>query len=299
MSCLRFALPLVLAIAFVAQSGCVLYFGDDDDDCVSADDGAAPVQQLRNPETGQCETVSPPYDDGDPYHCDPPVAEPAGATGSGPEQGAEETDPALSYLARDWASCYSGCEELAEEACLMTPACRAVYVEGRGQRVYAGCWGTAPSGPIAGGGCAGLDAYACSLHDDCSAVHAAVEACGANGACPNAVGGFLRCEGETAPPKGCYSTAGCPQGQVCNASEVCLPPPGCDPASGGCPDVCYGWCVTPPPPPACEELASETQCVARVDCVPIYKGIDCACTDAGCTCQVYQFERCTTAPASM
>jgi len=33
------------------------------------------------------------------------------------------------------------------------------------------CVGTAPSGPVNGTACAGLDAHECSRHDDCIAVH--------------------------------------------------------------------------------------------------------------------------------
>ena len=37
--------------------------------------------------------------------------------------------------------------------------------------VYEACWPTAPSGPVRGGGCVGLDAQECSRHDDCVAQH--------------------------------------------------------------------------------------------------------------------------------
>ncbi|GEM_PF-2881169 len=66
---------------------------------------------------------------------------------------------------------------------------------------------------------------------------------------------------------GCYSDNDCPEGLRCNASEVCNPPPGCDPLRGMvCPDVCYGQCV-----PANEECFSDKDCpegyfCALMDC---------------------------------
>ncbi|MBX3247215.1 MAG: hypothetical protein KF901_08545 [Myxococcales bacterium] len=43
------------------------------------------------------------------------------------------------------------------------------------------------------------------------------------------------------PRRGCYSDADCGDGARCNAAEVCLAPPGCEPGLP-CPDVCYGTC---------------------------------------------------------
>ncbi|MDP2341097.1 MAG: Dickkopf N-terminal cysteine-rich domain-containing protein [Deltaproteobacteria bacterium] len=46
--------------------------------------------------------------------------------------------------------------------------------------------------------------------------------------------------------QGCFGDDECSNGQVCNAADVCLPPPGCDANSGeACPAVCYGSCVDP------------------------------------------------------
>ncbi|MGB0592120.1 MAG: hypothetical protein ACPGU1_20750 [Myxococcota bacterium] len=42
-------------------------------------------------------------------------------------------------------------------------------------------------------------------------------------------------------PQGCYSDAECPEGSSCNAAELCLSPPGCNPGDI-CPAVCYGYC---------------------------------------------------------
>jgi hypothetical protein len=59
------------------------------------------------------------------------------------------------------------------------------------------------------------------------------------------------------PNNGCYSDDECPAGTQCNAAEVCLPPPGCEPGDI-CDAVCYGECVPAScddaPVPACDML---------------------------------------------
>lgn len=65
--------------------------------------------------------------------------------------------------ALDFASC--GVAPVAESACLELAGHLAVYAGGE----FLACWRTAPSGPVHGGGCAGLDAYQCSRHDNCIA----------------------------------------------------------------------------------------------------------------------------------
>ena len=131
-----------------------------------------PTHELRNPQTGQCE-----------------------AAGSGC------TDCAClasDFRAQnpDWAECHSLCDSLDEVTCKAADACRAIYfdhylsncgADASCGHMYSGCWGTAPSGPITGGGCVGLDAQACSQHDDCSAVY---------NVAPDGSQAFGRCEGE-------------------------------------------------------------------------------------------------------
>jgi len=68
----------------------------------------------------------------------------------------------------DQASCGSSCEALSEADCVVAAGCRAAYIGGNSNR-FLGCWGTAPSDPVRTGACAGLDAQACSRHDNCSA----------------------------------------------------------------------------------------------------------------------------------
>lgn len=68
----------------------------------------------------------------------------------------------------DQASCGGSCEALSEADCVAVAGCRAAYIGGSGNR-FLGCWGTAPSGQVHTGACAGLDAQTCSRHDNCSA----------------------------------------------------------------------------------------------------------------------------------
>ena len=68
-------------------------------------------------------------------------------------------------VALDFADCGSQCPAVGETACLASDGCRAAYRDGQ----FTACWSTAPSGPLHTGLCAGLDAHACSRHDNCTA----------------------------------------------------------------------------------------------------------------------------------
>jgi hypothetical protein len=68
----------------------------------------------------------------------------------------------------------------------------------------------------------------------------------------------------------------------CTPDGVCPPP------------FCYGECVPDTPVDSCESLATESECVARPDCVPVYLGDDCTCYPWGCECAVLTYERCET-----
>jgi hypothetical protein len=107
------------------------------------------------------------------------------------------------------------------------------------------------------------------------------------------------------PPISCTVGATCPAGNDCVAGS-------CQPCVGGvcecqrdddCPanqicDHTAGSCAQPPP--ACTALTTETACVARADCTPIYGGMSCtnsagdACQsgEANCTCATYAFAAC-------
>lgn len=247
----------LLALVSTA-GGCTLYFGGDDGDDIcaygAAEDEALAVESLRNPDTGGCED----WDGG------------GGGGGCGAtDWGAPEPTP-------DWASCWGYCEGLDEGTCLVTSGCRAAYggtaLDGSGGGAdadcapgfcggeeFMGCWGTAPTGPIQGGGCAGLDAYACSLHDDCTA-HYYNEILPDDGIASR----FSYCADE-GWNVGCYSNMDCPVGYECNAAEVCGTPPGCE-SGEACPDVCYGSCQ--PAANGCELVDCAMGSHCEVTCFP-------------------------------
>lgn len=261
----------IFALTTFALGGCDVWWTDDCEPRYYDRTGAAeePAQQIRNPQTGQCESYGP-----DPYYCD------------------EECGPCPDYATGDvqalpsWAVCGGICEGLAESDCLGTVACRAIYVLVDGQTpTYAECWGTDQSGPIQGGECAGLDANTCSMHDDCVAIH--VGTC----ADPGCAGNFSRCAAEpatTGEPGLCYAAVTCDQA-----------PPDCpDNTTPGILDGCYtGYCIPfadCESAPACEEVAAETTCIARADCTPIYEGQNCSCSGGTCTCQSWLYTSCAT-----
>ena len=242
------------ALVSLLSGGCSLYFGgDDDDDCyygAAEGDDALEAAAFRNPNNGYCEDWW-------------------GGGGGGGGCDYYAADEAAPEPQPDWASCYGYCEGLDEATCLVTDGCRGAYNAGGldgdptdadcapgycGGDQFLGCWGTAPSGPIQGGGCAALDAYECSRHDDCSAHYSTIYAEATEQQ-------FTYCSDEPWNV-GCYSDMDCPGGYQCTAEEVCGAPPGCGDGMGGaCPDVCYGSCVP----------ADDT--CALVDCV---EGTHCA-----------------------
>jgi hypothetical protein len=159
---------LVLSLSLV--SGCEWFGGNDP--CViplGADEAAFPAPQVRNPWTGRCEDQNP----GGPGNPCDDQPQPTPLTEGSPGSGAP--DPAW----QDWAVCDDFCETLDEATCMNADGCRAAYMDScppgadceLAPLEFIGCWGVAPSGPIRGGDCSILDAYSCSLHDDCSPVH--------------------------------------------------------------------------------------------------------------------------------
>lgn len=81
-----------------------------------------------------------------------------------------------------------------------------------------------------------LPAGVCRVIDPCADV-----VCPAGTVC-SADSGEATC---VAMPTMCRGTEECADGLVCNAADVCLPPPDCDPMGGPCAAVCYGFCVEP------------------------------------------------------
>lgn len=235
-SCLAIV-SLVLVLVLVTASGCNLYFGDDDDPpppCAYDEGGKAEpayYYEYRDPSTGTCIPGG-----GGGGSCDDRCG-PCPAIGV-------ESQP-------DMGLCQSQCTGLSESTCQVTSGCYAAYVDdpaADGKRDFAGCWQTAPSGPVHGR-CQGLDAHECSRHDDCALVYTELG---------NATK-FYACEPE--PTAACLSDSDCGPAGRCDHT-TCNPPPGCDtdcPTCGACPDVCYGTCV-PKEPDTC----------ALVDCGPGY-----------------------------
>jgi hypothetical protein len=95
---------------------------------------------------------------------------------------------------------------------------------------------------------------------------------------------------DTADPDGgCYGDQDCPDGLVCNAAEVCLPPPGCDTGPDiSCPAVCYGECIEPEEAATCEmleadytaEMAEARACTSAEECGQTVSWGSCGCTRA-------------------
>lgn len=265
------AIPLLL-------SGCIIS-GGDTEPCENTRVEEAPSQiiEYRNPESGACQDFGGGGGGG---------GETCGNWGGNNDQ-ADPIEPGGAFL--DWASCESQCEGLSEQNCLTTSACRVAYAIGlTGDQEFYECWGTAPSGPIQGGGCEGLDAYTCSQHDDCSPVHYLMEAFGGEGGFAISLGQFDHCidePGSNPDPGECV-------GQIA-----------CDSLAPECPlntvpgilDGCWsGYCI---PQDQCQGLATcdtlpEDQCVARTDCDGLYQGVDCTCVGESCTCASWDFEGC-------
>lgn len=88
----------------------------------------------------------------------------------------------------------------------------------------------------------------------------------------------------TSPAGVCTTSDDCQlDGYVCDQRDTCVP-------------------GEPPPPPTCEDYATEADCAADQACAPVYSGINCTTpdgdvcggSDAGsnCTCESFVFARC-------
>ena len=238
----------VLAV-LIPVAGCLITFGDDDGDDVICTPTPQPAPiELRDPFSGTCQPFG------------------GGGGGCGYDQPVPTTEPWP-----DWAYCYRGCEGLDENTCQATPGCRAAYVLPEESPpppcvpgadcpppglAFLECWGVAQSGPIHGT-CDGLDAYACSQHDDCTAIYRKND--------PRDPStqpiSFGWCAPEAGPTV-CYQDSDCGDGYECyRAPDECWPPPGCgDPNGPACPPVCYGRCV--PKQSTCDTV----RCMAGTHC---------------------------------
>lgn len=283
-----------LLCLLLVVSGCDLYWNHGDDDCKYYATGApegdiAPAIGQRNPNTGACE-----YFGG--YGCDDPCA-PCAAD----DRGGAVAQP-------DWGYCQSACTGLAEGACIAEAGCQASYDLNGSLATYNGCWQTALSGPISTGTCAGLDAHACSQHDNCATYYNP--------------GAFSHCAAETATSA--CDTVDCGSGYHCQAQckDTCGPGGDCGPQCGAmcvpdgnvCAAVdcgpgyeCVETCIDPTPTHAgqcyaqchmstsCEAITTEASCAARTDCTTVYNGDDCTCTPTGgCHCEILTYDHCET-----
>jgi hypothetical protein len=242
--------------ALVLLAGCDLYFGQHH----QIEDDCAPPEpipsiSLRDPSTGLCNEVS--------LDC-----------GCGPCGIDLPNEP----------QCGGACDGLPEGVCLASQGCHAAYA---GDGTFADCWGIAPVGANEGGDCAAFDAFTCAIHDDCISVfgtdrfdHCAPEP---NAACGIDCGADAHCENQ------CGSDGSCQQ--------LCVPNGACGlpcPLGEVCAILCDGTeaCVAAD---ACETITSESDCLARPDCAPLYDGMDCTCDASGnCTCASETFARCVT-----
>ncbi|HVV88133.1 MAG TPA: hypothetical protein VHE35_34065 [Kofleriaceae bacterium] len=147
------------AVALAALAACVIHLGDDDDTPCAAGvgdpaGGLAAGTLLLDPQTLACVEL----DFG-------------GDCGCGP---CPQPLPPIPT----WGACQSGCTGLPEQACEQAPGCRTTYdhdcLTGDGPCTalspYLGCVAIDTTGPVPGP-CEGLDALACSRHDDCLATY--------------------------------------------------------------------------------------------------------------------------------
>ncbi len=183
-------LAALMIPATVTLSGCELWFGQGQCDYGNGD-GDQEANGLLNPYTGQCEYY---YGGG-------------GGNTCGDYGGANDLAPLP-----DWGQCLSTCTGLDEETCLATAGCRAGYLgdcpegfdcDGTTYTFYE-CWEVSPAGPVQGD-CNGLDAYECSLHDDCVAHHYPA---GENFEAPG-IGNFGYCVAEVARGPNCSEPVDC------------------------------------------------------------------------------------------
>ena len=239
---LRLAYLGVAAVLAAGAGGCNLHLGDDGDDDACGDDYdgddvrplegedslEAPLPELLNPETLQCETYG--YGYCDPCYEDCPDI------------------PADPVPVPTWAYCNGACDALAEADCRLATECRATYDYGcytgtgpcSALTPFLGCHGVDMTGPVDGGGCVGLDAQDCSRHNDCLALHSLQ--CNEDGCWQQ----FIECRDEVEIT--CYGPVSCD-----------ALPPECRP--GTVPGVSNGcWSGTCVPVEDCEPVCDETDC---------------------------------------
>ena len=122
---------------------------------------------------------------------------------------------------------------------------------------------------------------------------------GANGSGANGNGG---CQANSDCPKGSFcelDSAICVYTGVCQSDPDCGDGLTCDEPS----NTCVPGEDPPPPPPACSDITAEADCLARVDCVPVYTGVNCSCgpdcvchgVEPNCVCERFDYFACALA----
>jgi hypothetical protein len=226
-------------LAVVILSGCDLYWHNGGDD-VCAYGALVPSQELRNPQTGDCQ----PFGGGGCNNACGPCAEPA--AGAMP----------------NWGACYGACEGLAETACLATTGCHAAYFPNPLADTasnFWSCWEVAPAAAHEGS-CALLDAQGCSERDDCVS----------NFISPNNTATthqFQSCSEES--PTLCVTDSQCGADGRCDTTTChSRPCPTC-PTCGQCApdDTCYGVCV-PKDPNSCDTVDCGAGAHCQEQCYP-------------------------------
>lgn len=139
-------MKLLVAIVLVtALSACTLYEGPGGGDDVCFEN--VPARTAIDPSSGLCESTV----DEPPCPCNAACIAPV--------------------VMPDWPACGGPCAGLAEQTCLATPGCHAAYADlptADRSSDFLACWTL--SVVQDGGGCTGLSADACALHDDCESV---------------------------------------------------------------------------------------------------------------------------------
>ena len=267
-----------LAIAFTA-TGCSLYFGpNDNDDTWSYCDS-----------TG-C------------YTCDD-----WGCTSDDPGGGGNGWDCYTNYDCA--AGCYCTNSGYCEEAgfCSSDNDCaNGMVCDDRASCVPAGSNGDCTDDSDCGNGefCDELSGYcisswSCQVDNDCGTGYE----CDDRGTCIP-----VPCTADDDCLAGCFcdtNSGSCIESGMCEPDGTCLDPGmECDVVRNTCTPCENGDCT--PPPPTCEEIVDETECLGRLDCISEYNGINCTspngstCTsgDANCTCESFVFDECTAGPLS-
>ncbi len=149
-----------------------------------------------------------------------------------------------------------------------------------------------------------IDLLPCLVDTDCGWGFV----CGSDSTCIPECG--PECDPTTpASPQACADDSQCPMGSycyvdfgVCLDSGICSKDYHCD--DGYVCDTERASCI--PAPTACSDLSSEDDCLSRLDCEPVYAGINCTCgpdcvctgTEENCVCESFEYFTCGEAPAA-